>query len=150
MKEYKKRIVDEMLLKKLKGKGAVLIQGPKWCGKTTTAEQISNSILYMAKSDEQEQNKVLAEINPSLLLAGDVPRLIDEWQIAPKLWDAARYEIDHRNAEGQFIFTGSSVPANMDEVIHTGTGRFAWLLMRPMSLYESGESTGDVSLKDLF
>lgn len=150
MKEYKKRIVDDMLLKKLKGKGAVLIQGPKWCGKTTIAEQISNSILYMAKSDEQEQNKVLAEINPSLLLAGDVPRLIDEWQIAPKLWDAARYEIDHRNAEGQFIFTGSSVPANMDEVIHTGTGRFAWLLMRPMSLYESGESTGDVSLKDLF
>lgn len=150
MKEYKKRIVDEILSKKLKGKGAVLIQGPKWCGKTTTAEQISNSILYMAKSDEQEQNKVLAEINPSLLLAGDVPRLIDEWQIAPKLWDAARYEIDHRNAEGQFIFTGSSVPANMDEVIHTGTGRFAWLLMRPMSLYESGESTGEVSLKDLF
>ena len=150
MKEYKKRIVDEMLLKKLKGTGAVLIQEPKWCEKTTTAEQISNSILYMAKSDEQEQNKVLAEINPSLLLAGDVPRLIDEWQIAPKLWDAARYEIDHRNAEGQFIFTGSSVPANMDEVIHTGTGRFAWLLIRPMSLYESGESTGEVSLKDLF
>lgn len=150
MQEYKKRIVDEILVKKLKGKGAVLIQGPKWCGKTTTAEQISNSILYMAKSDEQEQNKVLAEINPSLLLAGDVPRLIDEWQIAPKLWDAARYEIDHRNAEGQFIFTGSSVPVDMDEVIHTGTGRFAWLLMRPMSLYESGESTGEVSLKDLF
>lgn len=150
MQEYKKRVVDEILVKKLKGKGAVLIQGPKWCGKTTTAEQISNSILYMAKSDEQEQNKVLAEINPSLLLAGDVPRLIDEWQIAPKLWDAARYEIDHRNAEGQFIFTGSSVPVDMDGVIHTGTGRFAWLLMRPMSLYESGESTGEVSLKDLF
>lgn len=150
MKEYKNRIVDEILSKKLKGKGAVLIQGPKWCGKTTTAEQISNSILYMAKSDEKEQNKILADINPSLLLEGDVPRLIDEWQIAPKLWDAARYEIDHRNAEGQFIFTGSSVPANMDDVIHTGTGRFAWLLMRPMSLYESGESTGDVSLKDLF
>lgn len=150
MKEYKNRIVDDILVKKLKGKGAVLIQGPKWCGKTTTAEQISNSILYMAKSDEQEQNRVLAEINPNLLLEGDVPRLIDEWQIAPKLWDAARYEIDHRNAEGQFIFTGSSVPANMDDVIHTGTGRFAWLLMRPMSLYESGESTGDVSLKDLF
>lgn len=150
MKEYKNRIVDEILAKKLKGKGAVLIQGPKWCGKTTTAEQISNSILYMAKSDEKEQNKILADINPSLLLEGDVPRLIDEWQVAPKLWDAARYEIDHRNAEGQFIFTGSSVPANMDDVIHTGTGRFAWLLMRPMSLYESGESTGDVSLKDLF
>jgi len=150
MKEYKNRIVDDILVKKLKGKGAVLIQGPKWCGKTTTAEQISNSILYMAKSDEQEQNKMLAEMNPSLLLAGEVPRLIDEWQIAPKLWDAARYEIDHRNAEGQFIFTGSSVPANMDDVIHTGTGRFTWLLMRPMSLYESGESTGEVSLKELF
>ena len=150
MKEYKNRIVDDILKKKLKGKGAVLIQGPKWCGKTTTAERISKSILYMAKSDEQEQNKILADINPSLLLEGDVPRLIDEWQIAPKLWDAARYEIDHRNAEGQFIFTGSSVPAKMDDIIHTGTGRFAWLLMRPMSLYESGESTGDVSLKYLF
>lgn len=150
MNEYKKRIVDDILLKKLKGKGAVLIQGPKWCGKTTTAEQFSNSILYMAKPDEQEQNKILADLNPSLLLEGAVPRLIDEWQIAPKLWDAARYEIDHRNAEGQFIFTGSSVPANMEDVIHTGTGRFAWLLMRPMSLYESGESTGEVSLKALF
>lgn len=149
MKEYKNRIADE-ILKKLKGKGAVLIQGPKWCGKTTTAEQISKRILYMVKSDEQEQNKTLADINPSLLLKGDIPRLIDEWQIAPKLWDVARYEIDHRNAEGQFIFTGSSVPANMDNIIHTGTGRFAWLLMRPMTLYESGESTGEVSLKDLF
>ena len=150
MQEYKNRIVDEILEKKLKGKGAVLIQGPKWCGKTTTAEQISKSILYMAKSDEKEQNLTMAEINPSLLLQGEVPRLIDEWQIAPKLWDAIRYEIDHRNAEGQFILTGSSVPAKMDDVTHSGTGRFAWLLMRPMSLYESGESTGQVSLMDLF
>ena len=150
MQEYKNRIVDEILEKKLKGKGAVLIQGPKWCGKTTTAEQISRSILYMAKSDEKEQNLTMAEINPSLLLQGEVPRLIDEWQIAPKLWDAIRYEIDHRNAEGQFILTGSSVPAKMDDVTHSGTGRFAWLLMRPMSLYESGESTGQVSLIDLF
>ena len=150
MKNYMPRIVDSIIKNKLEYMGAIVIEGPKWCGKTTTAEQISNSILYMAKSDEKEQNKILADINPSLLLEGDVPRLIDEWQIAPKLWDAARYEIDHRNAEGQFIFTGSSVPANMDDVIHTGTGRFAWLLMRPMSLYESGESTGDVSLKDLF
>lgn len=150
MKDYKNRIVDQILEKKLKGKGAVLIQGPKWCGKTTTAEQISKSILYMAKSDEKEQNLTMVEINPSLLLQGEVPRLIDEWQIAPKLWDAVRYEIDHRNAEGQFILTGSSVPAKMDDVTHSGTGRFAWLLMRPMSLYESGESTGEVSLKDLF
>lgn len=150
MQDYKNRIVDEILEKKLKGKGAVLIQGPKWCGKTTTAEQISKSILYMAKSDEKEQNLTMAEINPSLLLQGEVPRLIDEWQIAPKLWDAIRYEIDHRNAEGQFILTGSSVPAKMDDVTHSGTGRFAWLLMRPMSLYESGESTCQVSLIDLF
>ena len=150
MQDYKNRIVDDILEKKLKGKGAVLIQGPKWCGKTTTAEQISKSILYMAKSDEKEQNLTMAEINPSLLLQGEVPRLIDEWQIAPKLWDAIRYEIDHRNAEGQFILTGSSVPAKMDDVTHSGTGRFAWLLMRPMSLYESGESTGQVSLIDLF
>ena len=150
MENYKNRIVDEILEKKLKGKGAVLIQGPKWCGKTTTAEQICKSILYMAKPDEKEQYLTMAEINPSLLLQGEVPRLIDEWQIAPKLWDAIRYEIDHRNAEGQFILTGSSVPAKMNDVTHSGTGRFAWLLMRPMSLYESGESTGDVSLKDLF
>lgn len=150
MEEYKNRIADEILAKKLKGKGAVLIQGPKWCGKTTTAEQISKSKLYMTKPDEKEQNLTMADINPSLLLQGDAPRLIDEWQVSPKLWDAVRYEIDHRNAEGQFILTGSSVPAKMNEVTHSGTGRFAWLLMRPMSLYESGESTGQVSLKDLF
>ena len=150
MENYKNRVVDEILEKKLKGKGAVLIQGPKWCGKTTTAEQISKSILYMTKPDEKEQNIIMSEINPSLLLKGNVPRLIDEWQVAPKLWDAVRYEIDHRNAEGQFILTGSAVPAKMHDVTHSGTGRFAWLLMRPMSLYESGESNGQVSLKDLF
>ena len=150
MKEYKKRIADELLKRKLKGKGAVLIQGPKWCGKTTTAEQIASSILYMANPEEKEQNLTLADLNPSLLLKGDVPRLIDEWQMAPKLWDAVRFEIDHRGQEGQFILTGSSVPANMDDISHTGTGRFAWLTMRPMSLYESGESTGTVSLIELF
>ena len=150
MKEYKSRIADKILEKKLKGKGAVLIQGPKWCGKTTTAEQISKSILYMAKPEDKSQNLILADINPSLLLTGENPRLIDEWQIAPKLWDAIRFEIDHRDEEGQFILTGSSVPANMDEVTHTGTGRFAWLLMRPMSLYESGESNGTISLEELF
>ena len=150
MKEYKKRIVDEILLKKLKGKGAVLIQGAKWCGKTTTAEQMSESILYMANPQEKQQNLTLADLNPSLLLVGAVPRLIDEWQIAPKLWDAVRFEVDHRGEEGQFILTGSSVPANMDDVVHTGTGRFAWLTMRPMTLYESGESNGNVSLAELF
>ena len=104
----------------------------------------------MAQPEEKSQNLVLADINPSLLLVGENPRLIDEWQIAPKLWDAIRFEIDHRDEEGQFILTGSSVPANMDEVTHTGTGRFAWLLMRPMSLYESEESNGTISLEELF
>lgn len=150
MNKYFNRIADELLLKKLKGKGAVLIQGPKWCGKTTTAEQISKSILYMAKPEDKNQNLTLADINPSLLLSGDTPRLIDEWQIAPKLWDAVRFEIDHRDNEGQFILTGSSVPANMEEVTHTGTGRFAWLTMRTMSLFESKESNGLISLAKLF
>ena len=150
MKEYKKRIADELLKRKLKGKGAVLIQGPKWCGKTTTAEQISGSILYMSNPEDKEQNISLVDLDPNLLLTGAAPRLIDEWQIAPKLWDAVRFEVDHRGEEGQFILTGSAVPANMNEVVHTGTGRFAWLTMRPMSLYESGESNGSVSLADLF
>ena len=150
MNNYKKRIVDELLQRKLKGKGAVLIEGPKWCGKTTTAEQISKSVLYMDMPANKEQNLMLADINPSLLLKGNTPRLIDEWQLAPKLWDAVRFEVDHRKDEGQFILTGSSVPADMTQIAHTGTGRFSFLLMRPMTLFESLESTGDVSLKDLF
>ena len=150
MIEYKKRITDKILEKKLKGKGAVLIQGPKWCGKTTTAEQISGSVLYMANPEDKEQNLTLSDLNPSLLLKGEIPRLIDEWQIAPKLWDTIRFEVDHRGEEGQFILTGSAVPANMNSVTHTGTGRFAWLTMRPMTLYESGESNGTVSLLNLF
>lgn len=119
-------------------------------GKTTTAEELSKSVLYMSKPDNLKQNMMLADINPSLLLTGDVPRLIDEWQIAPKLWDAVRYEVDHRNEEGQFILTGSAVPAKSDAIQHTGTGRFAWVLMRPMSLFESGESNGSVRLTELF
>ena len=150
MKEYKARIADILLQRKLAGKGAVLIEGPKWCGKTTTAEQAANSNLYMSDPENEKQNLMLVDINPKLLLQGETPRLIDEWQIAPKLWDAIRYEVDHRSNEGQFILTGSAVPANMDEVKHTGTGRFAWLLMRPMSLFESGESNGMVRLQDLF
>lgn len=150
MKEYKLRIADKILEKKLKGKGAVLIQGPKWCGKTTTAEQICKSILYMAKPEDKTQNLTLADISPSLLLEGETPRLIDEWQIAPKLWDAIRFEVDHRNLEGQFVLTGSAVPVSMDEVTHTGTGRFSWITMRTMSLYESGESNGTISLSKLF
>ena len=150
MDNYKKRIVDEILSRKLKGKGAVLIEGPKWCGKTTTAEQIVKSILYMANPEDKEQNLMLADINPSLLLKGETPRLIDEWQLAPKLWDAVRFEVDHRKNEGQFILIGSSVPADQNLISHTGTGRFSFLMMRPMTLFESLESNGSVSLKDLF
>lgn len=150
MREYKPRIADTILQRKLAGKGAVLIEGPKWCGKTTTAEKAAQSTLYMADPENEKQNLMLADINPKLLLQGDAPRLIDEWQVAPKLWDAVRYEVDHRDEEGQFILTGSAVPPNNEEIKHTGTGRFSWLLMRPMSLFESGEAEGSVSLTDLF
>ncbi len=147
---YRPRIADKLLKRRLKGKGAVLIEGAKWCGKTTTAEQICNSILYMSEPEKKDQNIQLASINPRLLLRGDKPRLIDEWQVAPKLWDAIRFESDHSHELGLFVLTGSSVPADMSDVIHSGTGRFGWLRMRPMALWESGESTGDVSLLRLF
>lgn len=150
MKDYKKRIADDILRDKLEGKGAVLIEGPKWCGKTTTAEQIAESVLYMNDPANIEQNISMAQIAPSKLLEGKTPRLIDEWQIAPKLWDALRFEIDHRGKQGQFILTGSAVPPETDEIKHSGTGRFSFLTMRTMSLYESEESSGEVSLKDLF
>ncbi len=150
MKKYRRRIADEILIKKLEGKGAVLIEGPKWCGKTTTAEQLANSVLYMDDPERIGQNISLSEINPKRLLIGQTPRLIDEWQIAPKLWDAIRFEVDHRDELGQFILTGSAVPADTKEITHSGTGRFSWLTMRPMSLFESNDSTGDVSLSALF
>ena len=148
MKEYKKRIADKILEKKLKGKGAVLIEGAKWCGKTTTAEQIAKSILYMARPEDKEQNLTLADINPSLLLAGEVPRLIDEWQEVPQLWDAVRFKVDQNGNKGQFILTGSATP-NHKGILHSGAGRIAKLRMRPMSLFESGNSSGNVSLKDI-
>lgn len=150
MKVYRKRVADDILKRKLEGKGAVLIEGPKWCGKTTTAEQIAASILYMDDPEKKEQNLTMSELNPKRLLKGAVPRLIDEWQLAPKLWDTVRFEVDHRGELGQFILTGSAVPADTKEIAHSGTGRFTWLTMRPMSLYESGDSTGDISLKVLF
>lgn len=148
--QYRPRIADRMLLRKLRGKGAVLLEGAKWCGKTTTAEQIAASVLYMTEPGKTEQNMQLALLNPSLLLKGEKPRLIDEWQIAPQLWDAVRFEADHSRQMGLFVLTGSSVPPDMSAVKHSGTGRFAWLRMRPMSLWESGESSGDVSLERLF
>ena len=150
MKDYRKRIADDILSRKLEGKGAVLIEGPKWCGKTTTAEQIAESVLYMDEPEKKEQNITMSELNPKMLLKGATPRLIDEWQIAPKLWDAIRFEVDHRGELGQFVLTGSAVPADSKDITHSGTGRFTWLTMRPMSLYESGDSNGGVSLKALF
>ena len=150
MKKYRNRVVDSILQEKLEGKGAVLIEGPKWCGKTTTAEQIARSVLYMDDPQSKEQNVNMAALNPKRLLNGETPRLIDEWQIAPKLWDAIRFEVDHRDDLGQFVLTGSAVPPDTKEITHSGTGRFSWLMMRPMSLYESGESTGEVSLSRLF
>ena len=150
MNEYRKRIVDIILQDKLDAKGAVLIEGPKWCGKTTTAVQKAASILRMDNPLEKQQNLGLAKINPLRLLKGDTPRLIDEWQLAPTLWDTIRYEVDQRAKMGQFILTGSAVPPDTKEITHSGTGRFSWLMMRPMTLFESGESSGEVSLKELF
>lgn len=150
MKNYRKRIADNILKRKLEAKGAVLIEGPKFCGKTTTAEQLAASILYMDDPEKKEQNIAMSELSPRRLLNGSIPRLIDEWQLAPKLWDAIRFEVDHRGDLGQFILTGSAVPPDTKDITHSGTGRFSWLTMRPMSLYESGDSTGEVSIKDLF
>ena len=137
--KYRPRIIDILLRQQLSAVGAVLIEGPKQCGKTTSAEEASSSQLYMSNPTEQKRNLSLAKLNPSLLLRGKTPRLIDEWQIAPELWDTARFEIDHRGTVGQFIFTGSAVPADRSKIFHSGTGRFAWLKMRTMSLFESGE-----------
>ena len=148
--EYRKRIADEILKDKLEAMGAVLIEGPKACGKTTTAEQQAKSVLYMDDPKRQEQYLQMAQTDIGYLLEGDTPRLIDEWQVVPKFWDAIRVEVDHRGEDGQFILTGSAVPADTSEIHHTGTGRYGWLVMRPMSLWESGESTGGVRLSDLF
>ena len=144
--------MDVLLKKKLEAKGAVLIEGPKWCGKTTTAEQIAVSKVMLARTDVKNNFRSLLEIDTDAALAGAPPMLIDEWQTVPKLWDAVRYTVDQRRKMGQFILTGSSVPDKdaEQEIEHSGTGRFAWLTMRPMSLFESGESNGSVSLGDLF
>lgn len=150
MKHYKQRIADTLLEKKLEGMGAVLIEGPKWCGKTTTAEQHAKSIVYMDDTESGTNWHQLAALNPRGVLTGEAPRLIDEWQTAPILWDAVRYEVDHRDRDGQFILTGSAVPIEDEEMKHTGTGRVSWLTMRTMSLWESGESNGSVSLRELF
>lgn len=150
MKEYMPRIVDQILEERLGFKGAILIEGPKWCGKTTTARQFSKSMISMDQPDLTKQYLEVADLNPLQLLQGETPRLIDEWQIAPNLWNAVRYEVDQRDDFGQFILTGSSVPVELNSTAHTGTGRISRLYMRPMSLFESGESSGAISLKELF
>lgn len=150
MVEYRRRIADVLLSEKLEAMGAVLIEGPKYCGKTTTALQHAKSVLFMADPEKKDQNITLVTTNIGKLLSGDAPRLIDEWQIAPKLWDAVRFEVDKRGEDGQFILTGSAVPPSNDDIFHTGTGRFSWLTMRTMSLWESGDSSGEVSLSELF
>lgn len=148
--EYRERIADQMLRDKLGAMGAVLIEGPKACGKTTTAEQQAKSIMYIDNPLKQAQYKKMAEMDISFLLNGDTPRLIDEWQQIPQLWDAIRFTVDHRDGDGHFILTGSAVPVSTEEIHHSGTGRFGWLTMRPMSLWESGESSGAISLAQLF
>ena len=144
--------MDGLLEKKLQAKGAVLIEGPKWCGKTTTAGEAAGSKIMLAKTDTREQFRRLLEIDTDTALSGEAPMLLDEWQTVPKLWDSVRYAVDSRRKMGQFILTGSAVPDKEAErqMEHSGTGRFAWLTMRPMSLFESGESNGTVSLGNLF
>ena len=161
MDTYKPRIADSVLARKLAGKGAVLIEGPKWCGKTTTAEQQAKSVIYMDDPKKVKENLLKADLAPQELLEGEHPRLLDEWQIAPQLWDTIRFDVDHRPGNGHYILTGSSVPVEEEEedeekqeenkkMRHSGTGRYGWVKMRPMALYESGESNGAISLKELF
>lgn len=150
MVNYKQRIADVLLERKLAGKGAVLIDGPKWCGKTTTARQIAQSELNLGDSSILTNARTALQVNPSALTNGKTPRLIDEWQTIPQLWDIVRSEVDKRQSFGQFVMTGSSVPPEQEKIQHSGTGRIARVSMRPMSLWESGESSGTVSMADLF
>jgi predicted AAA+ superfamily ATPase len=146
---YLPRLCDNELQQALQSSGAVLIEGAKWCGKTSTASRAAKSTLYMQDPDHTASYLAMADVKPSLLLKGPSPRLLDEWQMAPVLWDAVRFEVDQRTETGQFILTGSAVPSD-NVTAHTGTGRISRLLMRPMSLYESQESNGTVSLSRLF
>ena len=154
MKEYKNRIADQILTDKLEAMGAVLIEGPKYCGKTSLAAQQAKSILYMSDPETRNQNLALAKTNIKRLLEGDTPRLIDEWQLAPQFWDAVRNEVDRRDEDGQFMLTGSAVPPKPkdedEQIFHSGAGRIAYLKLRAMSLWESEDSTGEVSLGSLF
>lgn len=146
--EYISRIVDEEIKEKLDIMGAILIKGPKWCGKTTSAKQVANSILEMQNPDMQDNYIELANTKPSLLLEGEKPRLIDEWQLAPKLWNAVRYSVDNIGLPGQYVLTGSATPKE-DDTMHSGVGRFAFITMKPMTLSESGDSNGKISIGEI-
>lgn len=152
MSKYKHRVIESLLIKKLQSKGAVLIEGPKWCGKTTTAQEFAASSVLLAKPEVKENFRNLIEMDSEVALDGKAPMLIDEWQTIPKLWDAVRYVVDSRHMMGQFILTGSAVPnqEGEKEIQHSGVGRFAWLTMRPMSLFESGDTIPSVSIAQLF
>jgi uncharacterized protein len=147
--KYYDRLLDDKLPLYLETFGSVLIEGPKWCGKTTTASKHAKSILKMQDPGQVKNNLLIADTAPQLLLEGEKPRLIDEWQAAPVLWDSVRVAVDESGETGQFILTGSATPSS-ESTMHTGTGRIARLLMRTMSLFESLDSTGSVSLKTLF
>lgn len=146
--KYINRIIDKEIEKKLSIMGAVLIKGPKWCGKTTSAKQFAKSILEMQNPDLQDNYIELADTKPSLLLEGEKPRLIDEWQLAPKLWNAVRYSVDNIGKPSQYLLTGSATPKE-DDTLHSGVGRFAFITMKPMTLFESGDSNGKISLSEI-
>ena len=149
MVKYLPRYLDEELKELLEYMGAILIVGPKWCGKTTTAKQIAKSVIQLQDPKNSKNYLKLADVDPLALLEGEKPRLIDEWQMAPELWDAVRYSVDESDTDGLYILTGSTV-VNDEKINHSGAGRIHRLLMRPMSLYESGESNGKISLMELF
>ena len=148
--EYRKRIADELLELQLEAAGYVIIEGAKWCGKTTTALQQARSVIYMDDPDRKEEYLYLAQTNVRELLEGENPRLLDEWQKYPQLWDACRFVVDRSPNDGLFILTGSAEPVDQSLISHSGTGRVGWVKMRPMSLWESGESSGGISLAALF
>ena len=146
--DYRPRLIDNIIDSYLEAFGAVCVEGPKWCGKTWTSSYHCKSEIMLGSPDGNFQNRQLAQMSPSLVLEGETPRLIDEWQEVPQLWDAVRYKVDQSGNKGQFILTGSATP-NHKGILHSGAGRIAKLRMRPMSLFESGNSSGDISLKDI-
>ena len=146
--DYRPRLIDNIIDSYLEAFGAVCVEGPKWCGKTWTSSYHCKSEIMLGNPDGNFQNRQLAQMSPSLVLEGETPRLIDEWQEVPQLWDAVRYKVDQSGNKGQFILTGSATP-NHKGILHSGAGRIAKLRMRPMSLFESGNSSGDISLKDI-